>query len=185
MNGELEMKKGFIIWLLIVVVAVAGAFAGGLITDNGLVSGQSGEQNESVNNENDHQISVVNDGNKNNDNKAKDNDDKSKIYTMEDGVKVYYVSGINKDMMGQTVTVKCKVANVKERKDTVFFILQDIKHQNKTVNGVMFKKTNTDNKERKEVLEHAAQGNSTVYIEGQVDEYKGALEVKAWKVYTK
>ena len=179
------MKKGFIIWLLIAVVAVAGAFAGGLITDNGLVGGQSEAKTVSVNNENNQQTSVVNDGNKQNDSKVNDNDENKKTYTMEDGVKVYYISGINKDMMGQTITIKCKVANVKERKDTVFFQLQDIKHQNKTVNGVMFKKTNADNKERKEVLEHAAQGKSTIYIEGQVDEYKGALEVKTWKVYTK
>ena len=49
------MKKGFIIWLLIAVVAVAGAFAGGLITDNGLVGGQSEAKTVSVNNENNQQ----------------------------------------------------------------------------------------------------------------------------------
>lgn len=97
---------------------------------------------------------------------------------------VYEVGDINSSMMGKTVTVRCQVSNVKKPKDTTFFKIKDVA-DNKSINGVLFNKTNKDNEGRKELLEQSSANGSIIYIEGEVSEYKNTLQIKAWRIYTK
>lgn len=87
------------------------------------------------------------------------------------------IADINTSLQGKTITVRAAASNVKERNGTVFFRLTD-PSDGAQIAGVMFKKTNNDNAGRKELL---ASGR-TLTIKGEVDVYKGELEIKVWQV---
>ncbi len=158
------MQKGLKIWALIGVVLVA---AGGFYAYNEFLT-------EKHNGESHVTQPEVSAGNT-----RSSQEEKAKQAEKD----VFDVADINSGMVGKTVKVRCKISNVNKPKDTTFFKIKDIAN-NKSVNGVMFNKTNKDNTDRKAVLEHSASTDAIIYVEGEVAEYKNALELKAWKVYT-
>lgn len=97
---------------------------------------------------------------------------------------VYDVKDINDNMVGKTITLQGTVTDVKKPKNTTFFKIKDISSE-KVLNGVLFNKTDNDNTDRKKLLEKSLSEGSIIYIDGEIDTYKNALEIKAWKVYTK
>jgi len=105
--------------------------------------------------------------------------------TTESGETIFNVRDINSSMIGRTVTVVCKVGNVKKPKNTVFFDIQDANNIKHVIKGVLFNKTNQDNEGRQPLLEECAANRNSLYINGEVSSYNGQLEIKAWKVYTK
>lgn len=87
------------------------------------------------------------------------------------------IGQVTSSLRGTTITVRAKATGVKEVNGNVFFKLVDPNDGSK-IAGVMFKKTNNDNPGRKAML---ASGQ-TLTIKGEVDIYKGELEIKVWQV---
>lgn len=158
------MNKAFGLWGIVAVVAIGVYF---FMSDNS----QSSPVKEPVQTQS-------------SSSSVKEGSSKELEKTTESGDRLYRVDEITDGMQGKTVTVEAKISDVKENKDNVFFVIRDVK-SGKSIKGVMFKKTNTDNAGRLEVLKNAASGSSAIFINGEVDVYKGNLEIKAWKVYTK
>ena len=94
------------------------------------------------------------------------------------------VREITEAMTGTTHETRGIVTTLREGKDNVFFTLRDA-NGNETIKGVLFAKTNRDDPSRKEMLLQSRDNNSVVYLKGEIDIYKGELEIKTWQVYTK
>ena len=94
------------------------------------------------------------------------------------------VSQIVPAMSGMTKETRGIVTVLNESKDNVFFTLKDAA-SDKTIKAVMFAKTNRDDPERKEMLLKSRDNNSVVHLKGEIDIYKGELEIKVWQVYEK
>lgn len=89
------------------------------------------------------------------------------------------IGNITTSLQGKTITTSGIAKNVTEAKDTIFFDLYD-KKTNDSIKGVMFRKTNKDNEGRADLL----RSGKTVKVQGEIDVYKGSLEIKVWKVWT-
>lgn len=87
------------------------------------------------------------------------------------------ISKITPDMQGMTVEVRAKAVDVKEVNGNVYCDLVD-PNDGAQIKGVMFKKTNAENKNYKILLS----SGESLGIEGEVDVYKGELEIKIWQV---
>ena len=94
------------------------------------------------------------------------------------------VSQIVPAMSGMTKETRGIVTVLNEGKDNVFFTLKDAA-SDKTIKAVMFAKTNRDDPERKDMLLKSRDNNSVVHLTGEIDIYKGELEIKVWQVYEK
>ena len=94
------------------------------------------------------------------------------------------VSQIVPAMSGMTKETRGIVAVLNESNDNVFFTVKDVA-ADKTIKAVMFAKTNRDDPERKEMLLKSRDNNSVVHLKGEIDIYKGELEIKVWQVYEK
>lgn len=94
------------------------------------------------------------------------------------------VSQIVPAMSGMTKETRGIVTVLNESKDNVFFTVKDAA-SDKTIKAVMFAKTNRDDPERKEMLLKSRDNNSVVHLKGEIDIYKGELEIKVWQVYEK
>lgn len=92
------------------------------------------------------------------------------------------VSKISSGLKGRTVTTRGIVTGISNNNGTVHFKLKDI-DSGSMINGIMFKKTANDNAGREKLLQQSAKDKLPVYINGEVDIYKGNLEIKLWKVY--
>ena len=110
--------------------------------------------------------------------------EKQIISTREDAIKYFHVNQITSDLKGQTIVTSGVVGRLSEKKNIVFFTLKDVA-ANREIKCVMFGKTNSDNAGRKALLEKSEAAGLAVYLEGEVDIYKGDLEIKVWKVFTK
>lgn len=175
--------KGLGLWIVLIVVFVAGFGCYNYVTTNNTANNQvevpstghvtsdgtHAGQKSSPNN--------VNNGTNTNSNTQSPNQQNNNSDELN-------VSDINKSLIGQTVTIKCLVKNVAQPKETVFFDVVDPSSGAK-LKGVLFNKTNTDNSGRKELLEDSMNSNRLIYITGEIDEYKGNLEIKAWRVFSK
>ena len=87
-------------------------------------------------------------------------------------------------MSGMTKETRGIVTVLNENKDNVFFTVKDAA-SDKTIKAVMFAKTNRDDPERKDMLLKSRDNNSVVHLKGEIDIYKGELEIKVWQVYEK
>ncbi len=94
------------------------------------------------------------------------------------------VSQIVPAMSGMTKETRGIVTVLNESKDNVFFTVKDAT-TDKTIKAVMFAKTNRDDPERKDMLLKSRDNNSVVHLKGEIDIYKGELEIKVWQVYEK
>lgn len=94
------------------------------------------------------------------------------------------VSQIVPAMSGMTKETRGIVTVLNESKDNVFFTFKDAA-SDKTIKAVMFAKTNRDDPERKDMLLKSRDNNSVVHLKGEIDIYKGELEIKVWQVYEK
>lgn len=165
------MKKAFGLWIL-VVVAIVGA---------GIVYEKSSATNDNL------PTQIVDDG------KMKDKTDEvsssqsgkelQKLDDKQDKNGKLRVQDITTSLEGKTVIVEGVASGVTEKNGNVFFVFRDPETQ-KSIKGVMFRKTSNDNEERMNLLEESQANNKKINIQGQVDIYKGELEIKTWKVYT-
>ena len=94
---------------------------------------------------------------------------------------VHEINAEYQELLGKTISTCGIVQNLNEGKGNVFFELRD-SQSNSTIKGVLFAKTNSDNAGRKELLLQSRDTGSIVYLKGEIDIYKGELEIKAWKV---
>lgn len=94
---------------------------------------------------------------------------------------VHEINAEYQELLGKTISTRGIVQNLNEGKGNVFFELRD-SQSNSTIKGVLFAKTNSDNAGRKELLLQSRDTGSIVYLKGEIDIYKGELEIKAWKV---
>lgn len=92
------------------------------------------------------------------------------------------VSEITPAMSGLTRETRGVVTEITEAKGHVFFTLKDALCDKK-IRAVMFAKTNADDPNRKQILLNSRENNSVVHLRGEVDVYKGELEIKTWQVY--
>ena len=92
------------------------------------------------------------------------------------------VSEISSDMSGLTRETRGVVTELNEAKGHVFFTLKDPLNDKK-IRAVMFAKTNADDPNRKKILCNSLENRSVVRLRGEVDVYKGELEIKTWQVY--
>lgn len=174
------MQKGLKIWMIIGLVVVGLGVAYYVSSLKPSHEPDTKEVAEVSNNS-----STNKDMQKNREAKVENKKETQKLENNKNNEKdVHEVSDIDSSMMSKTITVRCKTSNVKTPKDTTFFKINDVS-KNKSLNGVMFNKTNQDNAGRRELLEQSASSGSIIYIDGEVSEYKGALQIKAWRVYTK
>lgn len=94
---------------------------------------------------------------------------------------VHEITTEYQELLGKTISTRGIVQSLNEGKGHVFFELKDPQN-NSTIRGVLFAKTNSDNVGRKELLLQSRDTGSIVYLKGEIDVYKGELEIKAWKV---
>lgn len=94
------------------------------------------------------------------------------------------VRDITAAMSGMTRETRGVVTVLNEAKGNVYFTLKDVSGNN-TIKGVLFKKTNNDDPSRKEMLLQSRDSGSPIYLKGEIDVYKGELEIKTWQVYNK
>lgn len=92
------------------------------------------------------------------------------------------VSQITVAMEDITIDTRGVVTDLNENKSNIYFNLKD-PNTGKEIRCVMFAKTNNDDPERKAMLLNSRDTNSVVKIKGEVDVYKGELELKVWQVY--
>lgn len=92
------------------------------------------------------------------------------------------ISSITSSMKGEQVTICGVPSGIKTPKQTTFFMMKD---DSGKIQCVLFNKTASDNKGRKELLDSCTASGKQVYVDGEVDVYNETLEVKAWKVYIK
>ena len=95
-----------------------------------------------------------------------------------------YIREIDSSLEDQTVLTGGTVTKASEGKGNIYFTLTDSKTQ-KSINCVLFAKTNENNPEYKEIVQRSKNDGSTLYVRGKVAIYEGALEIIAWKVSTK
>lgn len=94
------------------------------------------------------------------------------------------VEEITQAMSGMTKETCGIVTILNESKGNVFFTLKS-PDSDKIIKCVLFAKTNNDDPERKQMLLESRDNNSLIYLKGEVDIYKGELELKVWQVYKK
>lgn len=94
---------------------------------------------------------------------------------------VHEITTEYQELLGRTIETRGIVQSLNEGKGNVFFELRDPQN-NSTIKGVLFAKTNSDNAGRKELLLQSRDTGSIVYLKGEIDVYKGELEIKTWKV---
>lgn len=92
------------------------------------------------------------------------------------------VSEISAEMSGLNRETRGIVTDISEAKGHVFFTLKDTLNDKK-IRGVLFAKTNAENPNYKQILLHSRENNSVVRLRGEIDIYKGELEIKTWQVY--
>ncbi len=92
------------------------------------------------------------------------------------------VSDISADMSGLNRETRGIVTEIAEAKGHVFFTLKDAVNDKK-IRGVLFAKTSAADPNRKQILLHSRETNSVVRLRGEIDIYKGELEIKTWQVY--
>lgn len=117
-----------------------------------------------------------------NDKMKKEAQEKDK--SIDNGNKVDAISNtdyITSNMEGRNVRISGVASKVSEGKGNVFFYFKNEK-TGQDIKCVMFKKTNNDNQGRKELIETSAYNGSVITLDGQVDVYKGEVEIKVWKV---
>ena len=102
--------------------------------------------------------------------------------TSNEPVSFVEVSQITSAMKGMTKNTRGIVTILNEGKGNVYFNLKDPK-TGKEIRCVMFAKTNNDNFGRKDLLLRSRDNNSVINVKGEVDVYKGELEIKVWQVY--
>lgn len=91
------------------------------------------------------------------------------------------LSSISTDMQGHEVTTIGSVSDIyTSSKGHTFFT---IKNQNTTLKGVLFSAENDDLKGRLDLLNKYNNTNQNIHFKGQVDIYKGELEIIVSKVY--
>lgn len=156
--------KGFGLWIVVIVIFAAGFGCYNYVISNNNSQPQVEQQVDTAASQPQENKSVEKSNQAEND--------------------VLNVSDISKSLLGKTVTVKCLIKNVDQPKNTVFFDATD-PSSGKSIKGVLFNKTNNDNAGRKELLIDSMNNKKIIFITGEVAEYKGNLEIKAWKVFTK
>lgn len=165
------MQKGFALWLVVAIVVIGVAVFYGTNKKEepiAIPQVQTEESKPKQNTKPEEQIQP-----------------EQKILTQYQGEDVLNVRQISKEQMGRTVTLVAKVLNVNHNKqsNTVFFDIKDLNSDAK-IKGVLFNKTINDNPERLDLLQSAANSGIPIYLKGEIDIYKGALEIKAWKIFT-
>lgn len=120
------------------------------------------------------------------DNKVESTNTKNEtVVTTKNGGDTYVkIKDISAKMQGNTILTNGVVSQFSEGKNNVFFTLKD-SNTNNAIKCVMFSKTNNNNTGRKELLQKSYNNGMPVNIEGEIDIYKGNLEIKVWKVFTK
>lgn len=183
------MQKALGLWIL-VIVAIVGVGLGY----------EHGSNKDSISNESNNQITQV-DSNKNETAKSSNKEVSSSKVAQEQSLKKstpevnsnkenkqenkgkLRVGDITTDLQGKTVDVEGVASGVTERKGNIFFTFRD-PETHKSIKGVIFKKTNNDNAGRADLLQESEANSKKINIQGQIDIYKGELEIKAWKVYS-
>ncbi|MBQ7199717.1 MAG: exodeoxyribonuclease VII large subunit [Selenomonadaceae bacterium] len=94
---------------------------------------------------------------------------------------VHEITTEYQELLGKTISTRGIVQSLNEGKGNVFFELKDPQNDS-TIKGVLFAKTNSDNAGRKDVLLQSRDTGAIIYLKGEIDVYKGELEIKAWKV---
>lgn len=92
------------------------------------------------------------------------------------------VSEISPEMTGLTRETRGIVTDLNEAKGHVFFTLKDANTDRK-IRAVMFAKTNADDPNRKQILLRSRENRAVVYLKGEIDVYRGELEIKTWQVF--
>lgn len=168
------MTKGFALWLIVSIIVVGSA----IFYSTSNKEPASPPQIEQVE-KSEKDVSAASNASKTS------KKDFTQILTKYHDEDIINVRQISKEMVGKTVVIAAKVSNVNLNKssNTAFFDVKDI-NDNTQIKGVIFNKTVNDNPERLEVLQSAVNSGRHVYIKGEIDIYKGSLEIKAWKVFT-
>ena len=91
------------------------------------------------------------------------------------------VREVDSYMKGQTKNLRGKVIKANEAKDNLYFTLQDV-HNNTTIKGVLFAKTNSKNPSRKQIILNSRDNQTVIYVKGKIDVYNGELEIITWDV---
>lgn len=92
------------------------------------------------------------------------------------------VSEITPKMIGVVRETRGIVLNLNEGKGNIFFTLKDV-NTDKKIKGVIFSKTNVNNPEFKNLLIQSRDEKSVIFLNGEIDVYKGELEIKTWQVF--
>lgn len=173
------MKKGFTLWLIVATVIVGSAVFYGTSNKESTPVQQQVQQIEKSQKE---ILSTPMFSNATTEFAEKQPVQKLTNYRCEDIINVHQIS---KDLIGKTVVIVAKISNINLNKssNTAFFDVKDV-NSNIKIKGVIFNKTMNDNPGRLELLQSAANSDRQIYIEGEIDIYKGSLEIKAWKIFT-
>ena len=92
------------------------------------------------------------------------------------------ISDINEQQKGRQVSVSGYITKYSDGKENVFFTIKD-PNKGTTIKCVLFASDNNELAGRREIIVNALSKNKLVFVDGEVDIYKGELEIKAKKVY--
>ena len=94
------------------------------------------------------------------------------------------VHNVDSFLVGKTKKVRGIVIKENEGKGNLYFTLKDVKND-ATIKGVLFAKTIGKNPDYKPMLLKSLNNKSVVYLEGEINNYEGELEIKTWQVFEK
>ena len=106
------------------------------------------------------------------------------IENQQENTDALEVHNVDSFLVGKTKKVRGIVIKENEGKGNLYFTLKDVKND-ATIKGVLFAKTIGKNPDYKPMLLKSLNNKSVVYLEGEINNYEGELEIKTWQVFEK